>query len=333
VTTPSFPSAMPDEAGPTPAPRPEPTDYDVRCVIDVTATNPVEAAMNAQRMQREPGSPAGVYIVTELGGGGAQWRVDLDYPASDPEVLRTREEARLIAATGPGSQADRFSLDEEKARVWLGRIVVAYPDQAEEISGEAPVISAAWHTCSDGAEWTAERLVRGAVEDGILVCPAGMDVYFVYDEAAGDGGSYHFGVDIGTQVATQVSLATWGYEMRKLGDPGATGIEAALSVLQEARYCSNKALDNLALLLDAQGTRLARAGTDPAAGLLGDYPAETLDLLVRSAGELWDSTGGEDPHDVLSAPQREALDLAAVLHRAELDREMGSGHDLEEAAR
>lgn len=73
------------------------------------AQGPVEAALAAQRMQREPGPPAAVFIVTELGDHGAQWRVDLDCPGSEPEVLRTREEARLIAgtgldtATGPGA--------------------------------------------------------------------------------------------------------------------------------------------------------------------------------------------------------------------------------------
>jgi hypothetical protein len=149
--------------------------------------------------------------------------------------------------------ADRFSLDEEKAREWLGRIVAAYPNEAEDISEQAPTISAGWHARSDGAERTAERLVRGAVEDGILICPDGMDVYFVY-ELDSDGGSYHFAVDIGHEVTTQVSLATWGYEMRKLGDPDATGIEAALSILEEAEAFSNKALANLVLLLAAQGT-------------------------------------------------------------------------------
>jgi hypothetical protein len=149
--------------------------------------------------------------------------------------------------------AGRFSLDKEKAREWLRRIVAAYPNKAEDISGEAPTISADWQTCAIDAEWTAEPLVRGAVEDGILICPDGMDVYFVYDLGS-DGGSYHFAVDIGHEVTTQVSLATWGYEMRKLGDPDAAGVEAALSILEEAEAFSNKALANLVLLLAAQGT-------------------------------------------------------------------------------
>lgn len=51
-----------------------------------------------------------------------------------------------------------------------------------------------------------------------------------------------------------------------------------------------------------------------------DYPREKLGQLAGSAGKLWDSTGGQDPHDVLSALQREALDLAAAVHRATLGR-------------
>jgi hypothetical protein len=52
----------------------------------------------------------------------------------------------------------------------------------------------------------------------------------------------------------------------------------------------------------------------------GDYPPQKLGPLIRSAAKLWDSTSGQDPHDVLSAPQREALDLAAAVNRADLNR-------------
>ena len=144
--------------------------------------------------------------------------------------------------------AERFRLDEDKAREWLGRIVAAYPDESEDVSQEAPTFGSTWVTGNDGAEWTAERLIRGAVEDDVLACPDGMDVYFVY-EATEDGGSYHFTVDIGHDVTTQLSLNTWGYEIRKLGDPWKEGADAALSVLEEAVSFSNGVLDNLAALV------------------------------------------------------------------------------------
>lgn len=113
--TTSRPSSAPQEAAdPAPVPsspvRGEATGYDVRCVIDVVAASPAEAAWSARLAIREPGPPAGVFIVTELNGEpGAQWRIDLGCPGSEPEVLRTREEARLIAATGLDAATGPFS--------------------------------------------------------------------------------------------------------------------------------------------------------------------------------------------------------------------------------
>lgn len=75
-------------------------EYDVRWVIDVTAPDPVSAAREALCIQRDADSWATVFIVTELGEPGAQWRVDLSEAEGGPEVLRTRETARLIAGTG-----------------------------------------------------------------------------------------------------------------------------------------------------------------------------------------------------------------------------------------
>lgn len=100
------------EAAPATAASADDTEYDVRCVTDVEAQSPVEAARAAQRINREPGPPPGVFIVTELGDApGAQWRVDLDCPGSEPEVLRTREEARLVAGTGLDAATGPFSPD------------------------------------------------------------------------------------------------------------------------------------------------------------------------------------------------------------------------------
>jgi hypothetical protein len=80
-------------------------------------------------------------------------------------------------------------------------------------------------------------------------------------------------------------------------------------------------------LIEAQS--LPAAGRESAwdGGLADEFTPDMLDRLIRSAGELWHSTSGEDPHDVLSAAQREALDLAAAMYRAELNREMGAGQN------
>lgn len=116
MTTPNCPATPPEAAGHAPAPaagRPEVREFDVRCVTDVEAPDPVQAAREAKRSNRAPGPPAGVFIVTELRfGPGAQWRVDLDdFPGGEPEVLRTREEAGLIAGTGLDAATGPFSPD------------------------------------------------------------------------------------------------------------------------------------------------------------------------------------------------------------------------------
>ena len=183
-------------------------------------------------------------------------------PAPGPQVHETMPALPDLGA--------RVRVDTVKARTWLGRIVEAYPDEAEDISGEAPTISAAWYSRSAGAEWTAERLVRAAVEDGVLICPPGMDVNFVHERSSGDG-SYHFEVSIGHDVTTQVSVNTLGYALRLLGDPDATGVEAAMSILCEAESLTNKALADLTLLLTAQAAtggprNHPAAGTGPVAG-------------------------------------------------------------------
>jgi len=83
-------------------------------------------------------------------------------------------------------------------------------------------------------------------------------------------------------------------------------------------------------LIEAQSLPAACRETAWDTGLADQFTAAMLDRLIRSAGELWDSTGGQDPYDVLSAAQREALDFAAAVYRAAMNREMGAGDDLAE---
>jgi hypothetical protein len=80
-------------------------------------------------------------------------------------------------------------------------------------------------------------------------------------------------------------------------------------------------------LIEAQSLPAAGRETAWGGGLGREYPPDMLDLLTRSAGELWNSTGGEDPNDVLSTAQRRALDLAAALYRTAINREMGADED------
>ncbi len=92
------------------------------------------------------------------------------------------------------------------------------------------------------------RLVRYAADNGIIVRPDGMDVDFIYLPAYGDGGMYHFAVDVGDDYVKQVTLASFGHEMRKLVDDETTGAEAALNILAEAVEEANSALRRLAVL-------------------------------------------------------------------------------------
>jgi hypothetical protein len=80
-------------------------------------------------------------------------------------------------------------------------------------------------------------------------------------------------------------------------------------------------------LIEAQSLPAACRETAWDTGLADHFTPAMLDRLIRSAGELWDSTGGQDPYDVLSAAQREALDFAAAVYRAALNREMGTDDD------
>lgn len=80
-------------------------------------------------------------------------------------------------------------------------------------------------------------------------------------------------------------------------------------------------------LIEAQSLPAAGRETAWGTGLADQFTPAMLDRLIRSAGELWDSTGGHDPYDVLSAAQREALDLAAAVYRTAMNREMGADDD------
>jgi hypothetical protein len=48
---------------------------------------------------------------------------------------------------------------------------------------------------------------------------------------------------------------------------------------------------------------------------LREWDADDLRAAVRAAGVLWQSTGGDDPHDVLTERQRELLDAASTAWR------------------
>jgi hypothetical protein len=152
--------------------------------------------------------------------------------------------------TGPAiNLAARFTLDEAAARDYIGRIIAAHGSR-EIPADDSPRFGATWDPRGPDEEATVSRLVRYAADHGIIVRPEGMDLDFVYNPDAGDGGSYHFAVDIGHDLVDQVTLQSWQTEMRKLvDDEVGTGADAALSILGEAVARANRVLDKLAALI------------------------------------------------------------------------------------
>jgi hypothetical protein len=80
-------------------------------------------------------------------------------------------------------------------------------------------------------------------------------------------------------------------------------------------------IEDLFVILDRND--LVEAQTLPAIGReaawcspSGKLTPALIRTLVSAAGDLWHSTGGHDPHDVLSTRQRQALDLAAEITAA-----------------
>lgn len=146
--------------------------------------------------------------------------------------------------------AQRFTLDEDKARAWLERAVAKYeyengdgdePEDSEE-NGELPDIGANWEAHEYEQENTVYLLVRLAGDRGIITAPAGMDLDFRYSDDS-DGGFYCFHVGLAKDIFAE--LASYSEEMRKIGDRDATGLDAAMAVLREAVDKANYTLAEL----------------------------------------------------------------------------------------
>ncbi len=122
-----------------------------------------------------------------------------------------------------------FKLDQESARAWLTRVIAAYEAGDREAGGtaEMPPLGAAWNPLEADEEGTIYLLVRGAQEAGVLTAP----------------GYYRFLLDL--SAPARLKLASYAEEMRKLGERDATGIDAAMAVLREARCAANHLLQQL----------------------------------------------------------------------------------------
>jgi hypothetical protein len=71
--------------------------------------------------------------------------------------------------------------------------------------------------------------------------------------------------------------------------------------------------DHQCMLLNRAADAIAGDENDDKVAPLRSWDTGTLTITLRAAGMLWQSTGGGDPHDVLSSVQRARLDRAAQL--------------------
>lgn len=148
---------------------------------------------------------------------------------------------------------DEFVLDEERADQWLVSAIVAREmGDVDEVdmaaSSDLPPVGMAWRPSAVGEEDTAFLLVHAAQQAGVLVAPAGVHLRFeLLDD--GDDGIYRFLVDIAAPVP--LTLASAAEEMRLLGEPGTTGLAAAMGLLREAVEVANLLLERLSAFITA----------------------------------------------------------------------------------
>lgn len=134
---------------------------------------------------------------------------------------------------------DKFVLDEDKARTWLKRL----QDQVTESEAYDILIADDWEPrWMESDDTTVYRLVSEAQEAGVIVSEANYELNYVFADDS-DGGMYFFTVDIWDG---SLRLASQYQELRRLGDPETKGIDAAVSILNEAVSFANEMLRNLA---------------------------------------------------------------------------------------
>lgn len=143
--------------------------------------------------------------------------------------------------------APRFTLDEDKAREWLDKIIAA--NEQDDYAGELlPEINGNWQAADPGNEDSVFLLVRHAVDGEIIGRPNGnYDLDFEYVDDS-DGGYYYFLIRIGYGL----KLASHAYEMRKIDGRDDHGLSAALAILREAVRSANGVLSDLDEYVAAQ---------------------------------------------------------------------------------
>jgi len=142
---------------------------------------------------------------------------------------------------------DRFTLDETKARAFLGRALRRAAGDLKEGEGEGAALGENWEL---EPGWDLDRLFRddlGHVEDliyharqcGALTCPAGHDIELLTDATEYGDWSYQWRIGIeGAQFAicSRYREDFWHLGMSSERMPKAKGSRAAWLVLTEAAH-------------------------------------------------------------------------------------------------
>ena len=140
--------------------------------------------------------------------------------------------------------AARFTLDEDKARAWLGHAIAAYEATEGEALPEShlPEIGADYTPRDDETGGATAVLVSLAQAAGVLAGPGEILWDFSSDC---DGPGYTWLLDLGG-TGDYLRLADAHEELRHLGDrETAPGTDAALAVLRDAAAAGNSLMDRL----------------------------------------------------------------------------------------
>lgn len=143
--------------------------------------------------------------------------------------------------------AARFTLDEDKARAWLARAVMAYEGKLDMPAAERdslPDIDDDYRPQDDYYDGSQTAgLVYLARLTGVLAGPGAVEFDFSTDC---DGAGYTWLLYLGAEdTGPELRLADAHEELRHLGNRSASGAAAALAVLREARDAGNRLLGDL----------------------------------------------------------------------------------------
>jgi hypothetical protein len=185
-----------------------------------------------------------------------------------PLQPETREGEDAVTDSSPPG-ALRFKLDKARARAWI--------ENGNGLDGELAEAGQNWDPHEDGTYIDVYNLIDDATKAGIIICPAGMDVAFEYDETA----SYRFLVDIGPHI----TLASTASEMSQLGEEGTTGADAAVAILVQAAAEANHMLYHLDeyIAQRAAGAVPGRSRAAATAGMPADPCLDADDEAVTRA--------------------------------------------------